>query len=47
MILFFLNFFIQNMDKICNFLKDYYADNGISEYKSLIAFKYTKKNNNY
>ena len=35
------------MDKICEFLKDYYTDNGISEYKSMIAFKYTKKNNNY
>ena len=34
------------MNKICDFLKDYYADNGISEYKSLIAFKCMRKSNN-
>ena len=34
------------MNKICDFLKDYYTDNGISEKKSLIAFKCVKKINN-
>ena len=34
------------MEKICDFLKDYYKDNGISEQKSLIIFKCLRKNNN-
>jgi hypothetical protein len=35
------------MNKICDFLKEYYTDNGISDKKSLIAFKFSiKKNNN-
>ena len=32
------------MDKICEFLKSYYSDNGITEKKSMLCFKSQSEN---